>query len=110
MSSRTAFIAGCWPAGTPEEAVRARWAEAVVRRPFCRAAVGEIAVAVVGDAAAAIIRHAMEHETEVIVMGTHDETGMFHRLFGDVAEEVVRSGVAPVLPVHSNTARRAAKE
>ena len=69
-----------------------------------------VAVAVEGDAVAAIIRHAMEHETGVIVMGTHGETGMFHRVFGDVAEEVVRSGVAPVLLVHSNTARRAAKE
>lgn len=69
-----------------------------------------VAVAVAGDAAAAIIRHAMEHETDVFVMGTHGKTAMFHRLFGDVAEEVVRSGVAPVLPVHSNTARRAAKE
>jgi nucleotide-binding universal stress UspA family protein len=64
---------------------------------------------VADDVAAAIIRYAMEHETDVIVMGTHGETGMIHRLFGDVAEEVVRSGVAPVLLVHSNTARRAVK-
>ena len=65
---------------------------------------------VADDVAAAIIRYAMEHEPDVIVMGTHGETGMVHRLFGDVAEEVVRSGVAPVLLVHSNTARRAARK
>lgn len=62
------------------------------------------------DIGAAIIRYAMQHRPDVIVMGTHGETGMIHRLFGDVAEEVVRSGVAPVLLVHSNTARRAARE
>lgn len=65
---------------------------------------------VADDVGAAIIRYAMEHEPDVIVMGTHGETGMIHRLFGDVAEEVVRSGVAPVLLVHSNTARRAANK
>jgi nucleotide-binding universal stress UspA family protein len=65
---------------------------------------------VADDVAAAIIRYAMEHEPDVIVMGTHGETGMMHRLFGDVAEQVVRSGVAPVLLVHSNSTRRSANK
>ena len=55
--------------------------------------------------ATAIIQYAMETQPDVIVMGTHGTTGMIHRLFGDVAEEVVRSGVAPVLLVHPNAAR-----
>jgi nucleotide-binding universal stress UspA family protein len=58
------------------------------------------------DVGAAIIQYVLQHRPNVIVMGTHGETGMIHRLFGDVAEEVVRSGVAPVLLVHSNAGRR----
>jgi nucleotide-binding universal stress UspA family protein len=59
------------------------------------------------DIAAAIIRYAMEHQPDVMVMGTHGETGIIHSIFGDTAEEVVRSGVAPVLLVHSDTGRHA---
>jgi nucleotide-binding universal stress UspA family protein len=61
------------------------------------------------DVSAAIIRYAIEHQPDLIVMGTHGETSMIHRLFGDTAEAVVRSGVAPVLLVHSNRSRQAAK-
>ena len=68
-----------------------------------------VEVTVADDAAAAIIRYAMEHSPDIIVMGTHGEAGMVHRLFGDVAEQVVRSGVAPVLLVPSNPARRPTK-
>jgi nucleotide-binding universal stress UspA family protein len=64
---------------------------------------------IANDVTAAIIRYAMQHQPDVIVMGTHGETGTIHRLFGDTAEAVVRSGVAPVLLVHSKTARRPAK-
>jgi len=53
----------------------------------------------------AIIRYAMQHRPDVIVMGTHGQSGIVHRLFGDVAEEVVRSGVAPVLLVHPDAVR-----
>ncbi|HEY8172414.1 MAG TPA: universal stress protein, partial [Dehalococcoidia bacterium] len=67
-------------------------------------------VAAIGDdVAAAIIRHAMEHAPDVIVMGTHGETHMIHRLFGDTAEAVVRAGVAPVLLVHPETTHRVAR-
>jgi len=54
----------------------------------------------------AIIRYAMQHRPDVIVMGTHGQSGIIHRVFGDVAEEVVRSGVAPVLLVQPDAARR----
>lgn len=59
------------------------------------------------DVTSAIVRYAIEHQPDVIVMGTHGETGMVHRLFGDTAEGVVRSGVAPVLLVPSEQVRHA---
>jgi nucleotide-binding universal stress UspA family protein len=52
------------------------------------------------DACAAIVRFAMTERPDLIVMTTHGHTGLVHLLFGDVAEGVVRSGVAPVLLVH----------
>lgn len=69
-----------------------------------------VEVRIADHVGAGIIQYAMEHQPDVIVMGTHGETGLIHRLFGDVAEEVVRSGVAPVLLVHSNTTHKAAKK
>jgi nucleotide-binding universal stress UspA family protein len=56
-------------------------------------------------AAPAIIQYALRNRPDVIVMATHGETGIVHRIFGDVAEEVVRSGVAPVLLVHPESVR-----
>ncbi len=64
-----------------------------------------VEVKIADNPAPAIIQYAMQHRPDVIVIGTHGETGMIHRLFGNVAEEVVRSGVAPVLLVHSDGAR-----
>jgi len=51
------------------------------------------------DVGAAIINYALCHKTDVIVMATHGESRMIHRLFGDTAEQVMRSGVAPMLLV-----------
>jgi nucleotide-binding universal stress UspA family protein len=59
------------------------------------------------DPACAIIAEAMSRKPDVIVMTTHGRTGLVHILFGDVAEEVVRSGVAPVLLVHPENVRSA---
>lgn len=64
------------------------------------------------DAATAIIERGLVRRPDLIIMATHGRTGLVHILFGDVAEEVVRSGVAPVLLVHPETvrtARRAAR-
>ena len=69
-----------------------------------------VEVKMADNPASAIIKYAMEHSADVVVIGTHGETGMIHRLFGDIAEEVVRSGVAPVLLVHPDAARAAARE
>ena len=62
-----------------------------------------------GDAASAIIRRAMVLQPDLVVMATHGVTGRIHILFGDVAEEVVRSGVSPVLLVHPESVRIARK-
>jgi nucleotide-binding universal stress UspA family protein len=43
-----------------------------------------------GDPASEIIRVAAETGTDVIVMGTHGQTGLRHLLMGSVAEQVVR--------------------
>lgn len=51
-------------------------------------------------AQSAIVRFAIMQDPDLIVMATHGRTGLVHVLFGDVAESVVRSGVAPVLLVH----------
>lgn len=53
-----------------------------------------------GDVKSAIVRFAMERQPDLIVMATHGRTGLVHVLFGDVAESVLRAGVAPVLLVH----------
>jgi nucleotide-binding universal stress UspA family protein len=52
------------------------------------------------DVRSAIVKFAIKEAPDMIVMATHGHTGLMHVLFGDVAESVVRSGVAPVLLVH----------
>jgi nucleotide-binding universal stress UspA family protein len=47
-----------------------------------------------------IIDRARELEPDVIVMATHGSSGLTRALFGSTTEDVVRSGVAPVLVVH----------
>lgn len=59
------------------------------------------------DAATAIVRCALVEQPDVIVMATHGRTGLVHLLFGDTAEEVVRSGIAPVLLVHPDNLKEA---
>jgi nucleotide-binding universal stress UspA family protein len=58
------------------------------------------AVILDGHPQSAIVRFAIAEEPDLIVMTTHGHTGVVHARFGDVAESVVRSGVAPVLLVH----------
>jgi len=52
-----------------------------------------------GDPGREIARMADEFGAEVIVIGTHGETGWRHALFGSVAERVVRLAACPVLTV-----------
>jgi universal stress protein A len=47
-----------------------------------------------------IVRHAEEHDIDLIVMGTHGRDGLARLLVGSVAETVVRKALCPVLTVH----------
>lgn len=53
-----------------------------------------------------IIERARQEAPDVIVMATHGRTGIVRSLYGSVAEEVLRAGVAPVLLVHPEDVRR----
>lgn len=53
-----------------------------------------------GDPAAAIIAYAVEHEIDLVVMGTRGKTGFERYMLGSVAEKVVRASPIPVLTVH----------
>lgn len=46
---------------------------------------------------AAILEYADENDIDLIVMGTHGQTGDRERVVGSVAEEVVRNAETPVL-------------
>ena len=55
---------------------------------------------VADNVAKVIVDRAREQQTDVIVMATHSRSGIVQVFFGSTAEQVVRSGVAPVLLVH----------
>jgi glycine betaine transporter len=57
-----------------------------------------------GSPAAEIVRCALDHEVDLIVMGTHGRGGVSHALLGSVAERVVRTAPCPVLVVRSAVA------
>ena len=48
-----------------------------------------------------ILRYALEHNVDLIVMGTHGRGGVSHLLLGSIAEKVVRRAPCPVLTVRS---------
>jgi nucleotide-binding universal stress UspA family protein len=52
------------------------------------------------DPAETIVEVARGMPADVIVMATRGVTGLKHAMFGSVTEQVIRSGVAPVLVVH----------
>lgn len=56
----------------------------------------------VGFAVDEIIKYAKQHQIDIIVLGTHGNTGLSHLLLGSVAEKVVRLAECPVLTVHPN--------
>ncbi len=52
-----------------------------------------------GPAFQKIIEYAKEHDTDLIVMGTHGRGILKHTLLGNVAERVVRKAPCPVMTV-----------
>ena len=57
-------------------------------------------VVVHGEAAHEIVRVANEEGADLIVVSTHGESGWRHRIFGSVAEKVIRNADCPVLAIH----------
>ncbi|MBN1572697.1 MAG: universal stress protein [Deltaproteobacteria bacterium] len=54
-----------------------------------------------GKAAETIVETAVEKGANLIVIGTHGETGFRHFVLGSVTEKVVRLAKCPVLTVHA---------
>lgn len=50
-----------------------------------------------------ILKEAKEWKSDIIVLGTHANTGIKHLLLGSNAEDIARSSRIPVLIVHSAT-------
>ncbi|MCE9530316.1 MAG: universal stress protein [Planctomycetes bacterium] len=46
-----------------------------------------------------IIRYAIKHDIDLIVLSTHGRTGLSHMIMGSVAENVVRTAPCPVLTI-----------
>ena len=46
-----------------------------------------------------ILQHAVEHDVDLIVMGTHGRTGLERQIIGSVAERIVRLSPVPVMTV-----------
>lgn len=57
-----------------------------------------------GDPAEAITDFAKRKNADLIVMGTHGNTGVLRVLLGSVAEAVVRTATIPVLTLKASTA------
>jgi nucleotide-binding universal stress UspA family protein len=52
-----------------------------------------------GRPAVEIVRFALEHQIDLIIMGTHGRGGVAHFLTGSVTEKVIRTARCPVLAV-----------
>ena len=50
--------------------------------------------------AAAIVDYAVQHQIDLVVLGTHGRGGISHLIMGSVAERVVRTAPCPVLTIH----------
>jgi universal stress protein A len=48
-----------------------------------------------------IVRYAVEHEADLIVMPTHGRTGLAHFLLGSTAERVISHSICPVLVIRT---------
>jgi nucleotide-binding universal stress UspA family protein len=60
-----------------------------------------------GNTATEIVRHAAEHDVDLVVMGTHGRSGFDRLTLGSVAEKVLRKAPCPVLTIPPGAARTA---
>jgi nucleotide-binding universal stress UspA family protein len=51
----------------------------------------------------AIIDYAVDHDADLVVMGTHGRTGLNRLVLGSVTERTLRTSPVPVLTVHEDT-------
>ena len=94
-------------AGYQDELVRsAKAALEERRRRRVPESVRSRAIVTIGDAAHEVTRIATEEGADLIVIATHGRTGWRERIFGQVAEKVVRLARCPVLtvPCHPESA------
>jgi nucleotide-binding universal stress UspA family protein len=85
---------------TPDEAANSQfWQEQLNQIKPGSPAIKLKHVFVVGDPATEIVRYALEHPIDRIVMGTHGRTGVERLLMGSVAERVLRDAPCSVLVV-----------
>jgi nucleotide-binding universal stress UspA family protein len=61
-----------------------------------------------GLAAPEIIHYAQKGDFDLIVVGTHGKSGIWHKLLGSVAEHVLREATCPVLTVRAKEDSKAA--
>jgi nucleotide-binding universal stress UspA family protein len=54
-----------------------------------------------GDVAGEILRHAEEHDVDLIVMSTHGRSGLGRWVYGSIADRVLRHATVPVLLVRA---------
>jgi nucleotide-binding universal stress UspA family protein len=59
-----------------------------------------------GAPAELIVEYAQQHNSDLIVMGTHGRSGLSHLLLGSVAEKVIRCAPCPVMVVRQQAAAR----
>ena len=55
----------------------------------------------IGSLSDLILKEAKEWKSDIIVLGTHGNTGIKHLLLGSDAEDIARSSRIPVLLIHS---------
>ena len=58
------------------------------------------AVVAATSPAAAIVDYAVQHQIDLVVLGTHGRGAFSHLFMGSVAERVVRTAPCPVLTIH----------
>lgn len=61
----------------------------------------------IGSLSDLILKEAKEWKSDIIVLGTHGNTGIKHLLLGSNAEDIARSSRIPVLLIHSASANSA---
>ena len=61
----------------------------------------------IGRPADEIVRHALDYDADLIVIGTHGHDGIQRVLLGSVADRVIRQAMCPVLVVPSRSFRGA---